>query len=135
MKKRLFFSALAVVISLAALMYLYMTKEGEGAGIPCLFYQMTGFYCAGCGASRALRSLIHLDFLQAFRYNALFTVSFPIIAAYFCFLGISYILYGKDKISCKIPFVLLIVLGITSVLFAVIRNIPSFSFLAPTMIR
>ena len=39
---------------------------------PCPFYLLTGFQCPGCGSQRAIHSLLHLDFKQAFLYNPLF---------------------------------------------------------------
>lgn len=121
----------AAVFAAAALIYLYFTGEGEGAGIPCIFHQVTGFYCSGCGASRALRSFLHFDFYQAFRYNALFTLALPFLAIYFCSLGLSYIRFGEDKISGKIPMKIVWIFIATAIVYGVLRNIPAFSFLAP----
>ena len=96
-----------------------------------MFYQITGFYCSGCGASRALRSVIHLDFYQALRYNAIFTLALPLIAVYFGALVLSYIRFGKDKISEKIPMKIIWVFIAVAVLYGILRNVPVFSFLAP----
>ena len=131
MKKRILIVAAAAIFAAAALAYLYFTGEGEGAGIPCVFYQITGFYCSGCGASRALRSVLHLDFYQAFRYNAIFTLALPVLGAYFCALAVSYIRFGKDKISEKIPMKLVWVLIAAALVYGILRNVPAFSFLAP----
>ena len=131
MKKRILISLAAAFFAAAALAYLYFTEEGEGAGIPCMFYQITGFYCSGCGASRALRSVIHLDFYQALRYNAIFTFALPLIAVYFGALVLSYIRFGKDKISEKIPMKIVWVIVAVAVLYGILRNVPVFSFLAP----
>jgi len=37
----------------------------------CLFHQLTGFYCLGCGTTRALHALVHGDIATALRMNAL----------------------------------------------------------------
>lgn len=134
MKKRILITAAVALVAAAALVYLYNTAEGEGAGIPCRFYQMTGLYCAGCGASRALRSMLHLDFYQALRYNAVFTVFAPLAAVYGIALGVSYIKSGKDNVSKSVPAAPLIVIAVIALLYMVMRNIPEFSFLAPTVI-
>ncbi len=131
MKKRILITAAAAFFAAAALVYLYFTGEGEGAGIPCVFYQVTGFYCSGCGASRALRSVLHLDFYQALRYNAIFTVGLPLLAAYFSALVLSYIHFGKDKISEKIPMRMVWIFIAVALAYGILRNIPIFSFLAP----
>ena len=131
MKNRIFITLAAAFFAAAALIYLYFTGEGEGAGIPCVFYQMTGFYCSGCGASRALRSILHYDFYQALRYNAIFSLALPLLAAYFGALIISYIRFGKDRISEKIPMKIVWVLIAAAIVYGILRNIPIFSFLAP----
>ena len=134
MKKRIIYTAAAALIAAAALLYIYFTGEGEGSGIPCPIYKYTGFYCAGCGASRALRSILHLDFYRALRYNAVFTLSLPLIALYFSSVILSYIVNGEDKVSKKIPVVIVYIAAGVILLFGVLRNIPLFSFLAPTAI-
>ena len=134
MKKRIAITVAAAFFAAAALVYLYFTGEGEGAGIPCVFYQVTGFYCSGCGASRALRSVLHLDFYRALRYNAIFTLALPLMAAYFGAVIFSYIRFGKDKISGKIPMKIIWVIIVLAVIYGILRNIPAFSFLAPVTV-
>ena len=134
MKKRALLVTAAAFFAAAALLYLYFTGEGEGAGIPCMFHQITGFYCSGCGSSRALRSILHLDFYQALRYNAIFTLCVPLFAVYFGALGISYIRFGKDKISGKISMFTVWIIIAAAILYGILRNIPAFAFLAPTTI-
>lgn len=134
MKKRIIISLAAALFAAAALLYLYFTGEGEGAGIPCMFYQVTGFFCSGCGSSRALRSILHLDFYQALRYNAIFTLLLPALAAYFSALIVSYIRFGEDRISGKIPMNFIWCAIAAAVLYGVLRNIPFFDFLAPVTV-
>ncbi len=131
MKKRIAIVSAAAFFAASALLYLYFTAEGEGAGIPCVFHQLTGFYCSGCGASRALRSALHLDFYQALRYNAVFTVALPFFAVYFGALAVSYIRFGKDRISGKISLKILWAFVAIAIIYGFLRNIPEFSFLAP----
>ena len=132
MKKRVLIVAAAAFFAAAALLYLYFTGEGEGAGIPCMFHQITGLYCSGCGSSRALRSVLQFDFYQAMRYNAIFTICVPFLAVYFGALGISYIRFGNDRISGKISMLPVWIIIAAAVLYGILRNIPAFAFLAPT---
>lgn len=134
MKKRIAIIATAAFFAAAALLYLYFTGEGEGAGIPCIFHKMTGLYCSGCGASRALRSMLHFDFYQAIRYNAVFTLAVPFLAVYFSALIFSFIKFGEDRISQKVPMKAVWVFIVLAVVYGVLRNIPMFSFLAPVML-
>ena len=131
MKKRIAIVSAAALIAAAALLYLYLTAEGEGAGIPCMFHQLTGFYCSGCGSSRALRSALHLDFYQALRYNAVFTLALPFFAVYFGSIAASYIRFGKDRISGKISMKIIYIFVVVALVYGILRNIPAFSFLAP----
>ena len=48
----------------------------KGFRIPCLFYEVTGLLCPGCGNTRAVVSLLRLDIPAAFWYNPLFPLEF-----------------------------------------------------------
>lgn len=135
MKKRILIVLAAAVFAAAGLFYLYQTGEGEGSGIACPIYALTGFYCPGCGASRAIRSLLHLDFLQALRYNAFVTVSLPFIGLYVAALAVSFVRFGEDRVSRKIPIVPIVVFAVLAILYGILRNVPVLSFLAPTVIN
>ena len=43
-------------------------SEG-GAFLPCPFRTLTGWWCPGCGLTRATHHLFRGDLVQAFRYN------------------------------------------------------------------
>ena len=47
---------------------------------PCVFHQLTGLNCPGCGATRAVYHLMHGEWGMALRHNALFVVALPLIA-------------------------------------------------------
>lgn len=104
-----------------------------GIYIPCLFHEITGFFCPGCGITRMLHSILVLDFYQAFRYNQLI----------FVFLPVALYLYVDDVVKRKnkqksaiqlIPRYLWIVIITIFIIFGVIRNIPYFSFFKPTIV-
>ena len=48
-------------------------------GIPCVFYEITGLYCPGCGITRLCLSLFEGDVYQAFRYNPIIFIDLPIL--------------------------------------------------------
>lgn len=100
----------------------------------CIFYKITGLYCPGCGMTRCAVSLLHGDFYQAFRYNALAFVLVPIILVYTINKAYKFIVQKEYSLFDKIPEKTYLILGIITILFAVLRNIPWFSFLAPTAI-
>jgi hypothetical protein len=45
----------------------------------CLFKLFTGHECIGCGMTRAVLSVIHFRFEDAFHYNKLVTIVFPLL--------------------------------------------------------
>lgn len=45
--------------------------------IPCLFREVTGLQCPGCGTSRMALALMRLDIPAAFSYNPVAFFSFP----------------------------------------------------------
>ena len=100
--------------------------------ISCPWKENFDIDCAGCGATRMFRSLFSLDFYQAFRFNPLM----------FClvFIGVIYLIYyficvinHKNYYKIKNRD-WLILLGLV-VAFTIIRNIPIFSWLKPTIVR
>ncbi len=101
---------------------------------PCLFYHLTGFYCPGCGMTRAVFALMHFQLEEAFHNNALIYLLLPL----FLFYGLRFIShYIKSGKLLSIQDVysqntLFLILGIV-VLFGLLRNLPSFDFLKPIM--
>lgn len=45
----------------------------------CLFKNITGNNCYGCGITRAVFSCIHLQFSKAFAYNKFIIIIFPLL--------------------------------------------------------
>ena len=97
-------------------------------GIPCIIFELTGLYCPGCGATRAIFSLSKLQPYQAFRYNPLIVILIPFAILYLVY---KYILKGEKKTPNWIWCILLII----TILFGVLRNIPAFYCLAPIIIN
>ncbi len=103
---------------------------GFGIAIPCLFNKFTGLYCPGCGITRAGLAFIHGDFYQAIRYNMIIFLDIPLII-----LGtIIQYKYKKNEKLTKAINIMYVILVIITILFGVLRNMPMFSFLAPTQI-
>ena len=92
-----------------------------GFGIPCVFYELTGLKCGGCGISRMFIAISKLDFYAAFRYNPCIFVTLPFVLAYFVCNDVKYIRSGK-KLSDKWN-IFLIVEIVLIVSYGVLRNI------------
>ena len=126
-KKIKLFLILVFILSILLLLDLF-----EVIGIPCPFYEYLHIYCPGCGSTRLFRSLLHFDFYQAFRYNPLlFILLFPFGALVLA--EIIYFIRNKKmfNISTKIYVILLILI----IIYWILRNIPYFSWLLPTVIK
>ncbi|MCW0374816.1 DUF2752 domain-containing protein [Xanthomonas sacchari] len=46
----------------------------------CPFRALTGLYCPGCGSTRCLHALVHLDLAHAWTSNPLLVVALPLLA-------------------------------------------------------
>ena len=117
------------LLLISGIVFLYVVKKGP----PCLFFEITGLYCAGCGSGRATVALLHGDVLSALDFNIFYVALLPFLS-YLMLKYYIYYVFGKDvlpffKIGVKTA---LFVLAIT-VVFGIIRNIPAFPFvyLAP----
>ncbi len=61
-----------------AALFVYAVDPSQHAVYPqCILYNTTGFYCAGCGATRAVYALLHGRVLDALHDNALFVTALP----------------------------------------------------------
>ncbi len=54
----------------------------------CVYKNLTGKDCWGCGTSRALVSIMHLNFTQAYDYNKRIIIVFPLLV----YLWLKYLL-------------------------------------------
>ena len=118
-----------ILILISFLIIYFILNELLDVGIPCLFYEITGYYCPGCGITRVLFSLLKLDFYQAFRYNPLIFILIIITGIY---LLVKFILKKFMNISIEIPNYVYYILLIIVIIFGILRNIPMFDFLSPT---
>jgi hypothetical protein len=96
----------------------------------CQFHLLTGLYCPGCGATRAAYQLLHGNIRVALHDNALFVVSLAALAA----RGIWYWDRHRRRQPVRhfIPPAALWTFLPIALVFVVLRNLPAFSFLAPT---
>ena len=134
-KKRLLLSLKILFISvLLAIIYVILFVK-FGIVIPCFFHEITHLYCPGCGITRMIVSLLRIDFYQAFRFNPLLFIFLPftiflVVDAFIKWLKGSDTYFYK-KISNKVWIILIIV----TIGFGIIRNIPYFDYLIPTVVR
>lgn len=135
MKKRIAIVSAICAALLVGAALLYVSPQG-GSGIPCMVHFFTGLYCAGCGASRAVRSVLHLQFYSAFRYNPLLTLLLPFIGLYIAARMFDYIKTGGNHIDSRLSFKALWWLAVLIIVYSIVRNLPFFPFtlLIPTVV-
>lgn len=118
MKKKCFFLFFLFVLY-------YVLYQAFSLHFFCLFHQLTGFYCPGCGVTRMGFSLLEGNVYQAFRYNPLVFLLLLLYLIYFLFWQKKY-----PVIPSKILYSIILIL----IFYGVLRNLDSFSFLAPTFL-
>jgi len=111
-----------VIILLITGYYFFLNPyEQEYFFISCPFYKITGYQCSGCGSQRAFHEILHLNFEEAFRQNALVLIAIPYFSLIFItsffqekFAKLRQLLIGKKTI---------IILFVIVILFGIFRNL------------
>ena len=80
---------LVIVIILFVILFI-LKKE-----IPCMFKSIFGISCPGCGMTRAINEIIHLRFINAFKFNIL-SIPLVIIGSFSFFVIIYDIIKNSD---------------------------------------
>jgi hypothetical protein len=114
------------VLGLAGVIYLKVVIPVFHIHIPCIFSEVTGLDCPGCGMTRAVLSLLDLNIHQAFRYNMLLFVLTPLYLVYSLLTRKGYKRSGS---------VLMLTMLVLAVAYGILRNIPMFAWLAPTTLE
>ena len=126
MKKRIIYIVFIIIFLSLSLSFL------EIINFECIYRKFFHIYCAGCGFTRMIKSIIKLDFYQAFRYNPLFFILLILFIPYIIYQIYLYIKIGKLK---KPTLKSLIILALIISIYMILRNIPIFNYLIPTKIR
>jgi len=95
----------------------------------CMFHQLTGLNCPGCGSTRALYALLHGNLPLALKDNSLFIFTGAVLAARGAWFAAKHFLRqpAGQFLSPKMLWAFLVVAGV----FTVLRNFQAFSFLSP----
>jgi hypothetical protein len=97
----------------------------------CPLKAITGLDCPFCGSLRAVHALTQLDVTTALDHNAVFTLSVPLLVAgwviwFVTSRGVTAPGWWRSTPALRIG------LGAFMLTFAVVRNLPAFSWLAST---
>ena len=94
--------------------------------VTCPLHDLFHLYCPLCGGSRAILSLLRLDFPTAFRVNPAVLLSLPVVLFYYLRALVAF--FCGDVFLFRIPrgwtFVLLCLFGV----FFVVRNVLLLAF-------
>jgi hypothetical protein len=125
--------ALLLLAGAFAAIMLYQFNPVQHSFFPiCIFYRVTGLYCPGCGAQRALHALLHGRLLTALHFNPLFVLALP-----FLFYAGGRYLWRRAMGMPTTPFVVrpfwAVTVAVIVIAFGILRNIPCapFTYLAP----
>ena len=94
--------------------------------IPCVFNLITGWDCPGCGMTRAMVEIAHLNFGRAMEYNLLSLTVLPVTVLLLVYMEIRYLRTGERKMELPetilVTFMLVVAIG-----YAILRNVFHFS--------
>jgi hypothetical protein len=103
--------------------------SGTWGGCPWL--ALTGHYCPGCGGLRAVNDLTNGDLVGALGSNLLFVAMVPVLVVWWL-RWVDRAWAGKDRpAGSEHPGRWIALFTVVMVLFAVVRNLPVGSGLAP----
>ncbi|MDO5417521.1 MAG: DUF2752 domain-containing protein [Lachnospiraceae bacterium] len=72
---------IVILAAAAALIRSYQVDLHEAFPL-CFFYRMTGYYCPGCGGTRAMVALLHLHILQSFRCHPIVVYTAAVLGCF-----------------------------------------------------
>ena len=121
-----------LITVLIIILYKYDPSIADNSLYPSsLFRELTGFYCPGCGATRALHELLHGNIQSALTLNPLLVIFIPYFIYLFCN---ACLLNNKVVIKNHFNNKNIAIIIIIFLIYGFLRNIPvyPFSLLAPS---
>ena len=117
LKKRL----VTYICVLAAGVVYFIWLKLTGIGIPCIFHELTGWSCPGCGVTTLIMSVAagRLDLARA--ANPFLFYTWPLILGFIIWNEVK-VIKGKTYKADKIINILLIAYIIAFIAFGVLRN-------------
>lgn len=130
-RNSLFWGGSAVLTGAMTVVY-HWNPETAGFFPVCPFRALTGYYCPGCGMTRALHQLMHGNIMVALNHNLLLVLSAPLLS-YWCISQFLFVVFGYNLPRIRIPDKLLWAAPVLVVTFGLVRNFAFYPFtlLAP----
>jgi hypothetical protein len=98
----------------------------------CPLKAVTGLDCPFCGSLRAVHSLTHLDLAGAANHNLVFTVAAPFLVAAWAWWLAGSLGWVRPVPTDRLPAAARVVAVVALLAFALVRNLPAFSWLDST---
>ncbi|QNI37220.1 DUF2752 domain-containing protein [Edaphobacter albus] len=116
-RSSLLFAAVIISASLIVILLLRFPPEQYAFLYPqCPIHHYLGILCPGCGTTRAIAALLRGHLLEALRFNALTTLSLPVIAGW--------IIFARKPLQCpRIPQTILYSAFAVAIIFTIARNL------------
>ena len=132
--KRILVYGFATLLPLLVVVYFYSYYNNQSPfSIKCIFHEVTGLWCPGCGGQRAFSLLAHGHILQSLRFNLLLPFALYICTQlYYSIIG--NIFLGKTMSgNLHLPTSFARNFLIFLLVYSILRNIPlsPFIYLAP----
>lgn len=113
--------------------YFYSFNPATTLYPKCPFYYLTGYYCPGCGSSRAIHQLLHGNILGALDLNPLMVLLLPFVT-YLVISSFNIVIFGI-RVFPQIVYSRGFYITLLSVIivYSIVRNLPIYPFniLAP----
>lgn len=109
-------------LALVIIVFYYQWLVHFHIGIPCLFHEITGWLCPGCGITHMYLYMLHFDFKFAFYCNSFIFIIQPFIYYFILKLYICW-LTDKKVIFHKFENIIIYCFIILAGLFFIYRNI------------
>jgi hypothetical protein len=118
----------ATALGAGAVVY-FFNPSTHGFYPVCLFHQLTGLNCPGCGGTRSAYALLHGNVALALKDNALFVVLLAAAVARGLWIAVKTI--RRQPVGQFVPVGVLWAALAAAAVFTVLRNLPAFAFLSP----
>ena len=114
-----------IILCIVFIGYYFFAKK-TNLYVPCIFYELTGYKCPGCGITHCLFEILKLNFKGAFYENPLVFIYLPFLIGYYFYMLYLYVYQKKDHILIKIPNGFKIGILVITIVYGIIRNIYHF---------
>ncbi|WP_345950555.1 DUF2752 domain-containing protein [Mucilaginibacter sp. PAMB04274] len=126
--KKLYFALTALAVVFLLWLYYNYNPAKYSFFLQCPFHKLTGLDCPGCGSQRAVFCLLHGDVKGAIHQNLLLVASLPFLAIQAGYRTKSWLTKKDHKWALLYHKVTPVVVGVITVAYFIIRNLPTYPF-------